>query len=68
MKPILVTAAITILVGSMVSRQGNGVYSHLDQPQPTGVGLSWIANNTALCNVSGENALPSAGALPPLLP
>ena len=68
MKPILVTAAITILVGSMVSRQGNGVYSHLDQPQPTGVGLSWIANNTALCNVSGENALPSAGALAPLLP
>src|SRR6516165_2795176 len=63
MKPILVTAAITVLVGSLVSRQGNGVYSLLYQPQPTVVGLSSIANNTSLCDVSGENTLPSAGTL-----
>jgi hypothetical protein len=63
MKPIVLTAAITILVGSMVARQGNGVYSLLYQPEPTGGGRCSIANNTAPCNVSGENALSAAGTL-----
>src|SRR5262249_18365284 len=63
MKPIVLTAAITILVGSIVSRQGNKVNSLLFQPEPTGVGRCSIANNTTPCNVSGENALSAAGTL-----
>ena len=40
MKLILAITAITIVVGSMVSRQGNGLYSLLYQTQPTGAALS----------------------------
>jgi len=42
---------------ALVTSQGNGLYSLLYQPQPTG-GLTPIANNSVLGNVSGGSAMP----------